>query len=173
MVNHLPLSATIPHTAEQESQLELWYVVNWPLTKNIMKIYLRNDQECSLSGRDCHHHHKYHKHPMKGDSGGGSLWMLLSVRNSSILAKKYYFFVLNDSFHLFFPLYIMSKGSYGRTNYDTLPLTAQCSCLDFFRCDSISWQVPLSVSGLVSQSVMHSFKFGDSYRSSELCKLVK
>ena len=58
--------------------------------------------------------------------------MLLSVRNSSILAKKYYFLVLNDSFHLFFPLYIMSKGSYGRTNYDTLPLTAQCSCLDFF-----------------------------------------
>ena len=36
-----------------------------------------------------------------------------------------------------------------------------------FRCDSISKQLPLSVSG----SVIDSFRFGDSYSISELCEL--
>ena len=44
------------------------YVVNGPLTKKIMKIYLRNDQECSLFGHDRPHHHHHHKHPMGGES---------------------------------------------------------------------------------------------------------
>ena len=42
-----------------------------------------------------------------------------------------------------------------------------------FRCDSISQHLPLSVSGSVSQWVIHSFRFGDSYSISELCELVR
>ena len=38
-----------------------------------------------------------------------------------------------------------------------------------FRCDSISWDLPPSVSGSVSDS----FRSEDSYRISKLCKLVQ
>ena len=43
--------------------------------------------------------------------------------------------------------------------------------MDFFRCDSISQHLPLSVSGSGSEWVIHSFTFGDSYRISELSEL--
>ena len=59
------------------------YVVNWPLTKK-MKIYLRNDQECSLFGHDHHHHHK---HSMRWES----------VRNDSIGSIAKIFFLLSYS----------------------------------------------------------------------------
>ena len=56
-----------------------WFSTHYELTfdKNIMKIYLWNYQECSLFGRDPHHHHCHLNHPMGQES-------VVSTRSSSI-----------------------------------------------------------------------------------------
>ena len=51
-------------------------------------------------------------------------------------------------------------------------VTNHIRALLFFRCDSISYHLPMSVSGSVSEWVIDSFRFRDSYLISELCELV-
>ena len=65
------------------------------------------------------------------------------------------------------PLVNYTNKVYKCTIIDTR-FSKDCLLKSIFRCDSISQHLPLSV----GQSVSDSFRFGESYRISELCELV-